>query len=895
MCTCLALTLHPLAASGLPTKFWKVAKALFYVHVRNLLRRLSTASLDERTPWTSPQRPAKPPPQAVFMDGVWATVYAQWKLFVTLLMTVALAHVASTSSIAIVSPDRQGAVLPFANTYVAVAVEMSSYGGFSAREPSAVGAWLSTHFGAIVITSGQAHGSLEAMWCGDEPGLVEGPLSLQTDGERLHPSPEANERLKVGGYATVSSDRRAIRWSDGSDWTAISPHGAFCAWVAGLSDDVATSGPILVPLRAEAWLEVSRWGQAVSDGDEPRELTAGGRKRFGMGAALPLHVGEYTIEACFIAATGGEPKSEITTFSVKQPEPLAELLKQFRDDNSNRSALMDLAIELYSHNLPRDSQSVLNYLQTLDAAKIGFTWPPKAPEAQLLSVEALDQRFTAADACRRRPADPPGIAKGHDTFPLLSQITPTELADARSFVSRIAKAVDGPTHDQAMVLENVCMIATRHPALAHALYKPNGTLAFAWLGMKGAGGEFARVSRMFFGHMGIVEAHVRGEGALKVKYVRGRTLLSSSGNTVSHFSEIWFKDNWDAAMLGGRRDRVLFFEEDGFVLTRSSRALLAIAFESAGSQIPPLYWLGESRNVFPHSDLSMPICFEELQVRRLTHLNFRSEAEADRVRSAGWRYCRLREPGKPRAPRPVVLKVVFTERSANRFIINAEDLCRRTAAVKGLSALVHTESSRMELCEDMVVYHAADVIVSNTGSHNTLQVFARAGSVVISVFPFNDYYPRWKIPNRHACLRQLEIVGIVREHTMVEGTFANLRVNVGVLDPKYQLRESCGADHHCRVYWRYSSVYVDPVRFGRYLEVAAQRWGNVSAFEPCERVRLGMRAADPLNPQVPYNYCEQAYEVCEAVGGECSGSIACAHDLRALASACLQDTALNGM
>ncbi len=69
-------------------------------------------------------------------------------------------------------------------------------------------------------------------------------------------SSDANERLYVGGFATVPSDQRTIRWSDGSEWTANSPHGAFCAWVTALSDEA--SAPILVPLRAEAWLEVSR-------------------------------------------------------------------------------------------------------------------------------------------------------------------------------------------------------------------------------------------------------------------------------------------------------------------------------------------------------------------------------------------------------------------------------------------------------------------------------------------------------------------------------------------------------------------------------------------------------------------------------------------------------------
>jgi hypothetical protein len=804
---------------------------------------------------------------------------------------VFLAHVAS-SSIAIVSPDRQGAVLPFGQTYLALAV-VNIDEGLSASQPRAAGAWLSAHFGAIVITSGHADGSLEAMWCGNEPGVLEGPLSLslQPDADRLLASPEATKRLQVGGYATVSSDRRAIHWSDGSEWTAISPHGAFCAWVTGISDDVAAA-PILVPLRAEAWLEASSVANSLTN--EIVKLTANGRYKLGMGAALPLQVGQYTLEASFMAATGGESMSEITTFSVMRQEPLAEMLVRFRDDNSNRSTLMGLAFELESRKLSHDSHSVLNYLQTLDAAKIGFAWPPKAPEPQLLSAEELDQRFTAADACRRRPADPPGHEKGRDAFPLLSRITPMEHADARSFVSRIAKAVDGPSRDHAMVLRDVCIMGTRQPGATDRLYQPNGGLVFAWV--NGADGEFARVSQMFFGHERLMETHVRGEGALPVQYIRGRTLLSASGNAISHFSEIWFKDNWDAAMLGGRRDRVLFIEDGEFSLTRSARALLAIAFESAGFQIPPLYKLGNYGIVFPHSDLSLPICFEELQVRRVVHLNFRSEAEADLVRSAGWRYCRLPDPGQA-APtsRPLALKVVFTERSANRFLINAEDLCRRTAAVTGLAALVFTESSRMDLCEDMVAYHAADVIVSNTGSQNTLQVFARPGSVVIHVFPYNDYYPRWKIPNRHARLRQLEIVGVMSEHTMVEGTFGKVGIhlhgkaglNVGVLDPAFQIREGCGADHNCRVYWRYSSVYVDPARFGRYLEMAVQRWGNVSGFEPCERVRLGMRANAPLNPYRPYNYCEQAYEVCE-VDRECSKSVSCARDVSVLARACLE-------
>ena len=130
---------------------------------------------------------------------------------------------------------------------------------------------------------------------------------------------------------------------------------------------------------------------------------------------------------------------------------------------------MSLAVELESRKLSRDSRSVLNYLQTLDAAKIGFTWPPGAPEPQLLSTEAFARRFSAADACRRRPADPPGHAKGQDTLPLLSRIAPTELADARSFSSHIAMAVDGPTHDQAMVLENVCIMGSRHPGLTNLL------------------------------------------------------------------------------------------------------------------------------------------------------------------------------------------------------------------------------------------------------------------------------------------------------------------------------------------------------------------------------------------------------------------------------------------
>ncbi len=89
-------------------------------------------------------------------------------------------------------------------------------------------------------------------------------------------------------------------------------------------------------------------------------------------------------------------------------------------------------------------------------------------------------------------------------------------------------------------------------------------------------------------------------------------------------------------------------------------------------------------------------------------------------------------------------------------------------------------------------------------------------------------------------------------------------------------------------------MYVDPARFGRYLEMAFQRWGNVSVFEPCERVRLGMPARRPLNPTLPYNYCEQAYEVCE-VDGECIESVTCAHDLRTIASACILDMGLKGV
>jgi hypothetical protein len=87
------------------------------------------------------------------------------------------------------------------------------------------------------------------------------------------------------------------------------------------------------------------------------------------------------------------------------------------------------------------------------------------------------------------------------------------------------------------------------------------------------------------------------------------------------------------------------------------------------------------------------------------------------------------------------------------------------------------------------------------------------------------------------------------------------------------------------------ATYVDSARFGRYLETAVQRWGNVSVFEPCERVRLGgMPARDPLNPTLPYNDCEQPYEarVCE--------SITCVHDLRTMiASACILDMALKGV
>ena len=117
--------------------------------------------------------------------------------------TVFLAHVAS-SSIAIVSPERPGAVLPFGQAYLAVGVNID--GRLSARQPRAVGAWLSAHVGAIVITTGKMDGILEATWCGEEPGVLEGPLSLQTDADKLRMSSDANERLYVGGFATVSSD-----------------------------------------------------------------------------------------------------------------------------------------------------------------------------------------------------------------------------------------------------------------------------------------------------------------------------------------------------------------------------------------------------------------------------------------------------------------------------------------------------------------------------------------------------------------------------------------------------------------------------------------------------------------------------------------------------------------
>ena len=119
----------------------------------------------------------------------------------------------------------------------------------------------------------------------------------------------------------------------------------------------------------------------------------------------------------------------------------------------------------------------------------------------------------------------------------------------------------------------------------------------------------------------------------------------------------------------------------------------------------------------------------------------------------------------PERPTPESPQNVFIyQRGHERQIRNAEELCNDFKN-QGFNAYIETDD-QPNYCQQVASMYAADIIVSVDGSHNHLLVYARPGSTLIVVIPFNFRVPDWKLLGHIVGLRVLEYITLNSSYSL---------------------------------------------------------------------------------------------------------------------------------
>jgi hypothetical protein len=114
------------------------------------------------------------------------------------------------------------------------------------------------------------------------------------------------------------------------------------------------------------------------------------------------------------------------------------------------------------------------------------------------------------------------------------------------------------------------------------------------------------------------------------------------------------------------------------------------------------------------------------------------------------------------------------------------------------------------------------------GSHNHLLSYARPGSVLILVIPFNFRVPDWKLLGNIVGLRVLELMTLNASYSIPHpGQSTPERVKSLAKKPL-----DCYT-YKCRVNLRHDDTYIPVENFHKFLKWATQIWNDDNP-EPCE-------------------------------------------------------------
>jgi hypothetical protein len=283
---------------------------------------------------------------------------------------------------------------------------------------------------------------------------------------------------------------------------------------------------------------------------------------------------------------------------------------------------------------------------------------------------------------------------------------------------------------------------------------------------------------------------------------------------------------------------------------------MRVAFEEENWQFPTVYWLLLQKEYIANKT----ICFENVLVPASTHQHFTSREAAAMHRSSALRMCNIPERPTPKVPRTVF----FYQRGHERQMYNVEELCSYSKQL-GYSSYIETDD-HPDYCQQIASMYSADIIVSVDGSHNHLLSYARPGSVLILVIPFNFRVPDWKLLGHIVGLRVLELMTLNASYS-IPHPGQSIPQRTRSLEKKLL---DCYT-YECRVNLRHDDTYVPVENFDKFLKWAVQIWNNATA-EPCE---LPLPWPVPVKKGAKYlRFWQQYgyacnYQVCEPPAPDC--------------------------
>jgi hypothetical protein len=282
--------------------------------------------------------------------------------------------------------------------------------------------------------------------------------------------------------------------------------------------------------------------------------------------------------------------------------------------------------------------------------------------------------------------------------------------------------------------------------------------------------------------------------------------------------------------------------------------LLSLAFEEEGFQLPTIH----DFEALTAATRDQRVCFEEWAFlsdaraggqpgRRTSNLNAtRTPEEADGVRRLAYKRCDLPPADIVRAL-TAPPKLLFFERTENRLVFNAPELCELLRPV--YDTWLFREPDDLGFCTQVRAVHWADLIVMKVGSHMEYAgIAARRGSVLIVVYSYPLITHKFE-SMRTAFMPGLRLLDLPTfdespvDFSQVKWSVAG---DVGI-DPTQlaNVWEQCQfvsfgttmlpGRHQCERLLLHNDTFVGPLTLKPYLEAAVReiQSGSFDASNPC--------------------------------------------------------------